>query len=390
MTQRRLNAAIAPADLLAPLRALREELGIPETFSRQAEADAEEAAAQRPAGEDRTALPLVTIDPPGSMDLDQAVHLEVRDGGFRVHYAIAAVGRIVESGTVLDAEVRERGVTVYGPGHSFPLHPRVLSADAASLLPGVERSAYLWSIDLDGEGRPVRTTVELARVVSHARLAYEEVQAALDDGAALPDGVPAGFVALFETVGELRQAIERERGGVSFDIPEQIVASDDGGYRLDFRGTDPVEGYNAQISLLTGMEAARLMREAGIGVFRTLPPAHDRDVQRLRRTARALHLDWPAATEYPAFVRSLDSAIPAHSAFLDQATTLFRGARYEVFDGVAPERELPHGAIAAEYAHVTAPLRRLVTGSGWRSASRTARVRRCPTTSAPHCPSCRC
>ncbi|MGM0386460.1 MAG: RNB domain-containing ribonuclease, partial [Actinomycetota bacterium] len=333
--------------------------------SAQPEADAE-APARRPVpGEDRTGIPFVTIDPPGSMDLDQAVHLESRGAGIRVRYAIAAVGRIVQPGSALDAEVRARGVTVYGPGHSFPLHPRVLSADAASLLPDAVRGAYLWIIDLDDAGAPVRTSLELARVRSVARLTYDEVQGALDTGTDLPAPIPAGFAALFERVGTLRQRIEVERGGVSLDIPEQIVERDDsGGYRLDFRGTVPAEGYNAQISLLTGMEAARLMREAGIGVFRTLPDAQDSDVKRLRRCARALELRWPNALEYPDFVRSLDSSQPTHAAFLDQATSLFRGAGYEVFDDGAPDSRTPHGAIASEYAHVTAPLRRLVDRFG--------------------------
>lgn len=135
MTQRHLNVGVPARELLEPLRALREELGIPESFSPQAEADADAAARRDPGGADRRDLPLVTVDPPASTDLDQAVHLARRGAGFRVHYAIAAVGRVVDSGTVLDAEVRARAVTVYGPGHSFPLHPTVLSSGAASLLP---------------------------------------------------------------------------------------------------------------------------------------------------------------------------------------------------------------------------------------------------------------
>lgn len=306
----------------------------------------------------------MTVDPRGSTDLDQAVHLERRGPGYRVHYAIAAVGRVVDTGTALDAEVRARGVTVYGPGHSFPLHPPVLSSGAASLLPGEERSAYLWTFDLDSAGAPGRTTVQLARVRSRAQLAYEDVQHALDAGQPLPGPVPADFAPLLAEVGGLRQGIEAARGGISLDIPEQIVERRAGCYELEFRGTAAVEGYNAQISLLTGMEAARLMREAGVGIFRTLPPAAERDVQRLRRTARALGLAWPKSTSYPDFVRTMDSTLPAHAAFLDQATTLFRGAGYEAFADGAPARALPHAAIAAEYAHVTAPLRRLIDRFG--------------------------
>lgn len=357
MTERHLGAAVAPRELLEPLRELRAELGIPEEFSAQALAEAEAASRRPPVGTDRTAIPFVTIDPPGSLDLDQAVHLESHGVGFRVRYAIAAVGRVVEPGTALEAEVHARGVTVYGPGHSFPLHPRVLSAGAASLLPEVVRSAYLWTMDLDSDGLPTRTTVELARVRSVARLTYAEVQRAIDSDSA------GGFAALFHRIGRLRQQIEADRGGVSLDIPEQIVERADG-YRLSFRGTTPAEGYNAQISLLTGMEAARLMRAAGIGVFRTLPEAEARDVARLRRCARALKLSWPSSMGYPEFVRSLDSSRAAHAAFLDQATTLFRGAGYRVFDDGAPPDPAPHAAINAEYAHVTAPLRRLVDRFG--------------------------
>lgn len=56
---------------------------------------------------------------------------------------------------------------------------------------------------------------------------------------------------------------------------------------------------------------------------------------------------------------TLDSRIPQDAAFLNEATSLFRGAGYLAFQGPVPEGS-EHAAIAAEYSHVTAPLRRLV------------------------------
>jgi exoribonuclease R len=83
-------------------------------------------------------------------------------------------------------------------------------------------------------------------------------------------------------------------------------------------------------------------------------------VGRLRRTATALHIDWPHHVSYAALIRSLDPAIPSHAAFLQECTTLLRGAGYTVFrDGVPPSLTT-HAAVAAPYAHCTAPLRRLV------------------------------
>ena len=66
---------------------------------------------------------------------------------------------------------------------------------------------------------------------------------------------------------------------------------------------------------------------------------------------------------YGDFVRGLDRANPRHLALIHEATALFRGAGYTAFDGEPPaQRE--HAAVAAPYAHVTAPLRRLVDRFG--------------------------
>lgn len=152
---------------------------------------------------------------------------------------------------------------------------------------------------------------------------------------------------------------------MSLSVPEQQVAADGhGGWTTSFRAVLPMERWNSQLSLLTGMAAARLMLDAGVGVLRTMPPADDRDVARLHRTAAALGVDWPADEPYPYLLRRLDSARPAEAAFLDAATSLFRGAGYAAFggsDGAAPPTgdAARHAAIAAPYAHVTAPLRRL-------------------------------
>ena len=94
-------------------------------------------------------------------------------------------------------------------------------------------------------------------------------------------------------------------------------------------------------------------------ILRTLPPARDGALAKLRRTAAALGIKWPQATPYPEFVRSLDASVPAHAAMLNACTLLFRGAGYQSFHGSLLEQPL-HAAIAAPYAHTTAPLRRLV------------------------------
>jgi exoribonuclease R len=126
----------------------------------------------------------------------------------------------------------------------------------------------------------------------------------------------------------------------------------------EFREQLPVELWNAQISLLTGFAAADLMLYARVGLLRTLPPPDPRDVLRLHRTARALGIEWPAEVLYPDFIRTLDPDLPAHAAMVNASARLLRGSGYVAFDGETPAQP-QHAALASEYAHVTAPLRRL-------------------------------
>lgn len=344
------------AALSAALRALRTKPGVPGEFPPEVLAEAERAARDPLLPDaDATDLPFFTVDPPGSRDLDQAMHLARRPaGGYRVHYAIADVAAFVTPGGALDAEAHRRVTTLYFPDGRVPLHPPLLSEGAASLLPDQTRPALLWRLDLDAEGRVEATDVRRALVRSRARLDYDGVQKAVDTGTAEEP------LALLRDIGRLREALEVERGGISLNVPEQEIVARGDAYTLAYRAPHPADGWNAQISLMTGIAAADLMLAAGTGILRTLPRAPDGAVGRLRRTAKALRIDWPHHVPYAELVRSLDPHRPAHAAFLQECTTLLRGAGYTVFTGGRIPDPAVHAAVAAPYAHCTAPLRRLV------------------------------
>jgi exoribonuclease R len=339
--------------------AIRAEFDVPEEFPPDVLAEAERRAAEPPLPElDATDVPLVTLDPPGSRDLDQAVHLAARGDGFRVSYAIADVGAFVRLGSALDREARRRGQTLYSPDRRTPLHPPVLSEGAASLLPDQLRPAVLWTIDLDSDGEPVRVDLRRARVRSRAQLDYPAVQAQADAGT-LPEPL-----ALLPVIGALLERGATERGAIELGTPDQEVeAAPDGGWTLVLRGDLPVEGWNAQISLLTGRCAAALMLDGGVGVLRTLPPARPEDVARLKLLAPALGVEWPADAGPGEVIASLDPTRPGHAAFLEESVALLRGAAYTPFDG-APPVQAGHAGVGAPYSHVTAPLRRLVDRFG--------------------------
>ncbi|QIY70727.1 RNB domain-containing ribonuclease [Streptomyces sp. RLB1-33] len=355
MPCRHIRATCVPgAPLQAALCALRTELGVPASFPPGVLEEASRPPRLPP--HDATDIPLFTIDPPTSTDLDQAMHLSRRENGrgHRVRYAIADVAAFVAPGGALDAEAHRRVTTLYFPDEKVPLHPTRLSEGTASLLPDQTCPAVLWTIDLDADGRTESVDVRRALVRSRAKLDYAHVQKSIDDGTAEES------LALLKDIGTLRERLEVERGGISLNVPEQEIVETDGTYELVYRAPLPADAWNAQISLLTGMAAADLMLAHGTGVLRTLPAAPDGAVGRLRRTARALHIDWPHHVSYARLVRSLDPHLPRHAAFLQECTTLLRGAGYTVFRGGVLPDVTSHAAVAAPYAHCTAPLRRLV------------------------------
>jgi exoribonuclease R len=333
---------------------VREQLGVPAGFPDDVLAAADEAArAPQLPDDDLTDLPFFTIDPPGARDLDQAMHLESDGAGHRIRYAIADLTAFVEPGGPVDREARRRGQTIYCPDLAVPMHPPVLSHDAASLLPGQVRPAFVWDVRLDGEGEVRSADVRRALVRSREQLDYAAVQAAIDSGS-----TDERF-RLLRQVGERRLRLEQERGGASLPLPEQEVVQDDDHYLLRLRPPSQVEDWNAQVSLLTGMAAADMMLAADIGILRTLPAPPGETLVRFHRQAAALGARWPAEMLYGEFLRSLDRNDPRQLALIHEATVLFRGAGYTAFEGDLPD-VVEHAALAAEYAHVTAPLRRLV------------------------------
>lgn len=353
MPQRRSHVApsAAQTELAAALSALREELDAPTDFSPEVLAEAERSTAVEPELDLRD-VEFATLDPAGSMDLDQAFHLERSGDGYTVRYAIADVPSFVEPGGAMDAEARRRGQTLYAADGTIPLHPKALSEDRASLLPDVDRPALVWTFDLDATGAVSSFRLERALIRSRAKLNYVTTQAALDRG---EDG-PA---SLLPAIGALRIEQERLRGGASLNLPdEEVVRTADGTYAIERRQPLPVEDWNAQLSLMTGMAAASLMIDAKIGVLRTMPQPDEKSFDAFRHQTEALGRPWTTG-RYGDYLRGLDRTDPLTLPVLEAAASLFRGAGYVVFDGAAPADAM-QAAIGAPYAHATAPLRRLV------------------------------
>lgn len=341
-----MKTLLDPTNALARgLAAIRTQYKVPAAFPDTVIAAAEAAARRAPtAHADRTGRPFVTLDPASSTDLDQAFAIERSGDDLLLHYAIADVAWFVADGDVLDKEAWTRGTTLYLPDGKAPLYPPVLSQGAASLLPDGPRPAVIFTVRVAPDGSVLLAGAERALVRSRAKLAYETVQDA---------DLPPDFIELSNRI----QGAEDRRGASRVDPPEQEVSADaDGGFQLLFRPRLVSEDRNASLSLATNLAIADALEAHHTGLFRVMAEPDERAVRRLRYTAHAFGLDWPAQETLDQYQRTLNGADPKQAAFMLAIRRAGLGASYAPYqEGVTPW----HAAMAATYAHATAPLRRL-------------------------------
>jgi exoribonuclease R len=351
------------AQIEAAFQRKRAELGVRIDFPAEVLREADEAAKRDPAAlADMTEVPFITIDPPGSRDLDQALCIQRgEDGGLRLWYAIADVGFFVDRGGAVEAEAWLRALTFYAPDLRAPVYPPSLSQGAASLLADQLTPAIVFAFELDGRAEIRSLHVQRARVRSRAQLTYEQALGHVESGGKTFTEPWAASLVELKRFGEERRKRETERGGVSLPILDQHVeraAAARLGYAVEYEQPNAAEDWNAQVSLLTGHAAALRMLEGRVGLLRTMPPPEEKRVELFRRVARTLGFAWDDAASYAEFVRSLDPKHPRVTPLLWQARRVSRGSDYVAFDGEPPADPLHH-ALAMPYAHVTAPLRRL-------------------------------
>jgi ribonuclease R len=185
-------------------------------------------------------LPFVTIDGEDAKDFDDAVYCESRgEAGWRLYVAIADVSHYVQVGTDLDNEARNRGTSVYFPGHVVPMLPEKLSNGLCSLRPNEDRLVMVCRMDINRAGEITDYDFSEGVIHSHARLTYDEVGAIVvepdnDTEANVQKRLLEKYAAL---VGELDNLYDlylvlhkarEKRGALDFDTVEtRIVFTED-------------------------------------------------------------------------------------------------------------------------------------------------------------------
>jgi ribonuclease R len=358
---------LRPSDLAARFAILRHDL--PQEFPPQVVQAANLFAPDVPAAdlqgrEDLRNLPLVTIDGEDAKDFDDAVYAEaVRGGGWRLIVAIADVSHYVRYGSALDIEARARATSVYFPDRVIPMLPEQLSNHLCSLMPRVERLAFVCDMHVSRSGKLSKSRFYEAVIRSHARLTYDQAWKYLQNpqvrgSADLTEAVCASLQMLYAVYGALKAARDA-RGALDFRGGEVKA-------RIGEKGT--IEGFYAvlrndahrlieECMIAANVEAAVALRLAkAASLYRVHGQPEDKRVTELQKVLNALQVgvvfsEKPTPREF----RQLVDRLAGRPDGLLLEGLVIRSLAQAVYQ----QTNIGHFGLALqEYAHFTSPIRR--------------------------------
>ncbi|MDP9011370.1 MAG: ribonuclease R, partial [Pseudomonadota bacterium] len=366
-----------PSDLAARFAILRHDL--PEEFPQEVLHEAnrfepEVRAEDRAGREDLRECPLVTIDGADARDFDDAVYAEpVRGGGWRLIVAIADVSYYVRHGSRLDAEARARATSVYFPDRVLAMLPEHLSNHLCSLLPRVERLAFVCDMRISKTGKISRGRFYEAVIRSHARLTYDQAWSYLEHRAAknqdggmftdtpsdaLAPEVRASLQNLHAVYGVLKKARDA-RGALDFRGAEVKARIGDDGKIEGFYAVTRNDAHRMieECMIAANVEAAVALRTAKAGsLFRVHGQPEDKRVTELQKVLHALQVgatfsEKPTPREF----RQLVERLAARPDGLLLEGLVIRSLAQAVYQ----QTNIGHFGLALEeYAHFTSPIRR--------------------------------
>nr|WP_246602792.1 ribonuclease R [Falsiroseomonas tokyonensis] len=333
--------------------------GIPDVFPAEAVEQAEAARGVTKRGrEDLRDIPLVTIDGEDARDFDDAVWAEPVPEGWRCLVAIADVAHYVTPDSALDREAWARGNSVYFPDRVVPMLPEALSNGWCSLRPNEPRGCLFVEMRFDRAGRKLAHRFGRGIMRSAARLTYEQVQAAREEGT-VPEGVPADLLGHLYGAFESLLADRARRGTLELDVPERRVLLDEAGKvqavvprsRLDSHRL--IEEFMVAANVCAAEELERLSQPC---MYRIHDRPSDAKLEGLRQFLESLGLKLPARDRiHPRDFGGILAAVKDKPEDRLVNEAVLRGQSQAEY---SPDNIGHFGLALARYAHFTSPIRR--------------------------------
>ncbi|MDR3073616.1 MAG: VacB/RNase II family 3'-5' exoribonuclease, partial [Deltaproteobacteria bacterium] len=318
-------------------------------------------------------LPFVTIDGASARDFDDAVHVEKTRRGYTLYVAIADVAHYVRPGSALDDEALLRGNSYYFPRSVEPMLPEALSNGLCSLNPGVPRLAMVAEMTIAADGAPCGERFYPARIVSGARLTYDQVRDGLLNGEEAARKSMAGSLPMLERALELARLLadaRRRRGSLDFELPEPECVFDAGGRLLSLV---PREHHFAhklieEFMVAANEAVARFLTARGVPLLYRVHPSPDPEkLQNLFATLAMTGLGMTGLTadgarkgrkDAPSSPKALQAALDKAKGTPHEYLVSRVALRSMMQANYSPDLEGHFGLASDCYCHFTSPIRR--------------------------------
>ncbi|KAL1604714.1 exosome catalytic subunit dis3 [Nothophoma quercina] len=312
-------------------------------------------------------LIVCSIDPPGCVDIDDALHArKLPNGNYEVGVHIADVSHFVKPNNAMDKEASQRGTTVYLVDKRIDMLPMLLGTDLCSLKPYVERYAFsvIWEVNENADIINSQFTKSVIR--SREAFSYEQAQLRIDD-ASQQDELTTGMRTLLMLSQKLKQK-RMDAGALNLASPEVKV-------RSESETSDPVD-VHVKKSLATNSLVEEFMLLANISVaarnyeafpqtallrrHAAPPKSNFEELANQLKVKKGLEL---RSDSSGAVADSLDKCVDPNNPFFNtlvriMATRCMMSAEY-FCAGTQAYPEFRHYGLASEiYTHFTSPIRR--------------------------------
>ncbi|ANZ76986.1 BA75_03460T0 [Komagataella pastoris] len=308
-----------------------------------------------------------SIDPPGCVDIDDALHARrLSNGNFEVGVHIADVTHFVKPATPLDQEGSSRSTSVYLVDKRIDMLPTLLGTDLCSLKPYVDRFSFSVIWELDEDANIINVDFMKSIIKSREAFSYQDAQDRIDDPSN-KDELTQGMRSLLALSKKLKKK-RMDAGALNLSSPEVKV-------HMDSETSDPGEVEIKKL-LDTNSLVEEFMLLANISVARKIYDAFPQ-IAMLRRHAPPPSTNFEALNEMlhirkgmtvsvensKALSDSLDRCVDKNDEYFNtlvriMATRCMMAAEYFV-SGNFSYQEFKHYGLAADiYTHFTSPIRR--------------------------------
>jgi exoribonuclease-2 len=243
---------------------LRIPTEFPEAVLSEAQRLAQTSAKELDASDrlDLTDLEVFTIDGPATLDFDDAISFEKKEGRNIVYIHITDPCPVIAPGSPLDSEALARTSSLYLADCRIPMLPPILSEGLLSLQEGEIRLAFSLRVELDEQGEVLDHRLARSLIRVKRRLIYQEVDQNLADDPQM--------LALVSLARQLRQK-RIQQGAMVLEVPEVMVRLN--GQRIELERIEelsPARLLVAELMILANGLVAADLAAAGIpAIYRT-------------------------------------------------------------------------------------------------------------------------